>query len=111
MPLCMTLNCALTTIIMLVAYSKCGNVELMLLTDFVAFVLCFPPPVTPMMAFSSRLGKANIAFGRLSKRLWRNHSISASPLPPKWLSTVLCEEWTLHQRHVHKFTSSMQGLK
>ena len=56
----------------------------------------------------SRLSKANVAFGRLSKRLWCNHGISTATRVAVYRAAILCsllygcEGWTLYRHHILK---------
>jgi len=57
---------------------------------------------------NSRLSKANVAFGRLSKRLWFNHGISTATKVAVYRAAMLssllngCEGWTLYCHHIQK---------
>ena len=55
-----------------------------------------------------RIGKANAAFGRLTKRLWQDHGIRLSTKIAVYRAVVLCallyccETWTTYRRHIQQ---------
>ncbi|KAI8510833.1 hypothetical protein Bbelb_117490 [Branchiostoma belcheri] len=55
---------------------------------------------------TQRIGKASVAFGRLSKRLWQDHGIRLSTKIAVYIAVVLstllywCETWTTYRRHI-----------
>ena len=57
---------------------------------------------------SSRLSKANVAFGRLNKCLWCNHGISIATKVAVYRAMILtsllygCEGWTLYRHHIQQ---------
>jgi len=54
------------------------------------------------------LGQANVAFGRLRKRLWGNHGITLATKVAVYRAVVMttllhgCEAWTVYRRHIKK---------
>ncbi|KAI8516013.1 hypothetical protein Bbelb_068260 [Branchiostoma belcheri] len=55
---------------------------------------------------TQRIGKASVAFGRLTKRLWQEHGIRLSTKIAVYIAVVLstllycCETWTTYRRHI-----------
>ena len=55
---------------------------------------------------AQRLAKANSTFGRLSKRVWKDHGIRIGTKIQVYQATVIptliygCETWTLYRRHI-----------
>jgi len=86
---------------------KAGDVTLKAVDHFCYLGSILSIDVNADIDISARIAKASSSFGRLSKRLWNDHSI--------WLDTkcssvqvscsVLlfgCESWTLYRRHIKK---------
>ena len=86
---------------------KAGDVTLKAVDHFCYLGSILSIDVNADIDISARIAKASSSFGRLSKRLWNDHSI--------WLDTkcssvqvscsVLlfgCESWTLYRRHIRK---------
>ena len=84
---------------------KAGNVELKVTDKFCYLVSVLS---SNTVVDNSRLSKANVAFGRLSKRLWCNHGISTATKVAVYRAAILssllygCEGWTLYRHHILK---------
>jgi len=87
---------------------RAGNVEFNVVDRFCYLGCVFSSSTTVDDNISFRLGKANVAFGTLSKRLWYSHCISiATKVAAYWavvLTSILCacNAWTLYHHHIRR---------
>jgi len=87
---------------------KAGNVELKVTDKFCYLGSVLSSNTVVDDDINSRLSKANVAFGRLSKRLWCNHGIFTATKVAVYRAAILssllygCEGWTLYRHQISK---------